>query len=90
MGLLQTVVAVALFFVASLKSVLQVPVGSPYRSWPVLFLKLHSGAFVQLRQCGSAARVLIQAANKAHHSRPASAGMPTATRSSPVCFALGF
>ncbi len=26
--------------------------------------------------------------NKAHHSRPAAAGMPTATRSSPVCFAL--
>jgi len=31
-GLLQTVVAVALFFVASLKQLLQVPVGSLYRS----------------------------------------------------------
>ncbi len=31
-GLLQTVVAVALFFVASLKSVLQVPVGLLCRS----------------------------------------------------------
>ncbi len=38
-----------------------------------------------MRQC----RVgFIQAANKAHHSRPAAAGMPTATRSSPVCLAL--
>jgi hypothetical protein len=34
-GLLQTVVAIALFFLASLKSVLQVPVGSLYRSWLV-------------------------------------------------------
>lgn len=87
MGLLQRVSKLALLFVASLNSF----TGSGWLAVSQLagvVLNLHSGALVQLRQCGSAARVLIQAANKAHHSRPAAAGMPTATRSSPVCFAL--
>ncbi|WP_445427528.1 hypothetical protein [Alishewanella sp. HL-SH05] len=62
-GLLQTVVAVALFFLASLKQFLQVPVGSPYRSWPVSFL---IQAAVPLFGFASAAsrESPVQAANK--------------------------
>ncbi|MBU2112835.1 MAG: hypothetical protein KKE94_03565 [Gammaproteobacteria bacterium] len=77
MGLPQTVVAVALFFLASLNSF----TGSGWLAVSQLagvVFKFAPGALVQLHQCGSAARVLIQAANKAHHSRPAAAGTSNA------------
>ena len=69
--------AVSLLFVASLTSF----TGSGWLAVSQLtglVFNNSSRAAVQVCQCGNAARVYIQAANKAHHSQPSAAGTSNA------------